>query len=97
MDEREFSDSLEHYQQHLINYVKITNQEENQNIKSININALSNIELSAKLKTLVGSGKALKPLRDLVSQWRGQDYKIAFVVGTEHRAERLESFARTES
>ena len=84
-------EALKSYNLHYINHVKITGDEEEgkSDLKTVNINAISNIELAAKLKTLIGSGKALKPLRDLVNVWRGQDYRIAFIVGTEHRAERL--------
>jgi transcription-repair coupling factor (superfamily II helicase) len=89
LDTERITKLLEKHVLHLINYVHVSDNTEVDNIKTRNINAFSNVELSAKLKTLVGSGKALKPLKDLVNSWRGENYRIAFIVGTVHRAERL--------
>ena len=76
---------------HYVNDIRIERQSENSaDILTKHINASSNIELSTRLKTLIGTGKALKPMSDLLNSWRQQGFRVAFVVGTEARAERLQ-------
>jgi transcription-repair coupling factor (superfamily II helicase) len=58
--------------------------------KSIVIQTRSNTELATRLRTLIGSGKALKPLKKALSVWRRHGFDIAFVVGAKARAERLQ-------
>lgn len=57
--------------------------------RSLNFRSKSNIELVTKLKTSVGSGKALDPLLAFITAKRKKDYAIAFVVGSSTRADRL--------
>lgn len=55
----------------------------------LNIPTLSNIELETKLKTKIGSGKALSPLSTSVKALRKKNFSICFTVGSPIRAERL--------
>jgi transcription-repair coupling factor (superfamily II helicase) len=53
------------------------------------IQSLSNIDVATRLKSKTGSGEAFAPLIESLSHWRHEGLKIAFVVGTKNRAERL--------
>jgi transcription-repair coupling factor (superfamily II helicase) len=55
----------------------------------ITIRTSSHQELVTKLKTKVGTGKALQPLKQAINQWRREKLRVALVVGTSQRAERL--------
>jgi len=59
------------------------------------IRAISNFELSTKLKTQVGTGHALAPLRQAITRWRRDGCRVAFIVGSHHRAERLQRLLLT--
>lgn len=61
------------------------------NIETIQVRSLPNTELVTKLKTKVGTGKALDPLAKAVAHWRQHNFYIAFVVGSQSRAERLQT------
>ncbi len=61
------------------------------NMETIQVRSLPNTELATKLKSKVGTGKALEPLANAVAQWRQKDFHIAFVVGSPSRAERLQT------
>lgn len=52
--------------------------------------SFSNLDLSTRLKSKVGSGKALAPLRERLTAWLEYGFRIAFVVGSTNRAERLQ-------
>lgn len=67
----------------------VTSLEPSDKISHSAIHALSNIDIATKLKSKVGSGDAFAPLVDSLSRWRHEGLRIAFVVGTENRAERL--------
>lgn len=54
------------------------------------ITSFSNLELTTRLQSKVGSGKALLPLRERLVSWLDLGFSIAFVVGSPHRAERLQ-------
>ncbi|MFM1848678.1 MAG: hypothetical protein RL417_2152, partial [Pseudomonadota bacterium] len=56
----------------------------------ISIKSFSNLELSTRLKSKVGSGHALQPLRERLVSWLDSGFSIGFVVGSPHRAERLQ-------
>ncbi|MCO6430777.1 MAG: transcription-repair coupling factor [Deltaproteobacteria bacterium] len=58
--------------------------------KRLNFRSSSHIELTTRLKSKVGTGKALKPLSSHLAKWRSQGFRIAFVVGAKPRAERLQ-------
>lgn len=53
------------------------------------VHSLSNIDVATRLKSKTGSGEAFAPLIESLSHWRHEGLKIAFVVGTKNRAERL--------
>lgn len=52
--------------------------------------SFSNVDLATRLKARVGSGKALAPLRERILSWLDYGFRVAFVVGSSHRAERLQ-------
>jgi transcription-repair coupling factor (superfamily II helicase) len=54
------------------------------------IQSFSLTELTTRLKSKAGSGKALLPLREKLVTWIDHGFSIAFVVGSPHRAERLQ-------
>lgn len=60
--------------------------------RPINVVSLSHTELQVRLKTGVGTGAALKPLRQAVTRWRKGGSHIAFVVGSLQRCERLAKY-----
>lgn len=47
-------------------------------------------ELVTKLETRVGTGNALAPLAKSLREWRTNDYRVAFIVGSNHRGQRLQ-------
>lgn len=53
------------------------------------IHALSNIDVATRLKSKAGSGEAFAPLIESISHWRYEGMRVAFVVGTPTRAQRL--------
>ena len=57
--------------------------------KAVNLKTSTNAELVTRLKTKVGSGTALTPLKELLERLRRDKYEIAFVVGARPRADRL--------
>lgn len=75
-----------------IDQVSIFDGREGAASESIQFTTLSNTELSASLKTKVGTGSALQPLMETVSKWRKMRFDIAFVVGSPVRAERLRRY-----
>ena len=50
----------------------------------------SNIELATRMKTRIGSGRAMAPLISFINQKRRRGYEIAFVTGGPARAQRLQ-------
>ncbi len=56
---------------------------------SVILHSLSNIDVATRLKSKTGSGEAFAPLIESIAHWRYEGLKIAFVVGTTARAERL--------
>lgn len=58
--------------------------------KPITIRTESHIALATKLKTKVGTGEALEPLESFITKHRKARFRIAFVVGSPVRAERLQ-------
>jgi transcription-repair coupling factor (superfamily II helicase) len=58
---------------------------------SRNVRAESNIELSTRMKSSIGSGEAFSPLKAFLDQWRAKKYSVAFAVGSAHRAQRLQT------
>ncbi len=54
------------------------------------IKSFSNLELTTRLQSKIGSGKALLPLRERLVSWLDLGFSIAFVVGSPHRSERLQ-------
>lgn len=81
--------SLEEFNQHYVSQVDILS-ETHEEAAVHQVHAVSNFELKTRLRTLIGTGKALDPLKKLVQSWRKESYRIAFVVGTQARAERLQ-------
>jgi transcription-repair coupling factor (superfamily II helicase) len=51
--------------------------------------SLSNIDVATRLKSKAGSGEAFTPLVESISHWRHEGMKVAFIVGTPLRAQRL--------
>jgi transcription-repair coupling factor (superfamily II helicase) len=53
------------------------------------IHSLSNIDVATRLRSKAGSGEAFAPLVESLSHWRHEGMRVAFVVGSKSRAERL--------
>lgn len=58
-------------------------------ITPISVRSEANTELITKLRTQVGTGDALAPLKQYLNRHRARGYDVAFVVGSTPRAERL--------
>ncbi len=58
--------------------------------KAIRVNVSSHIELSTRMKSKVGTGKAFAPLVGMISKLRREGFDVGFVVGSRGRAERLQ-------
>ena len=54
-------------------------------------------ELTTKLKTKIGTGEAFQPLEDQITTWRKRGSRVAFVVGSLTRAERLQRILLDQS
>ncbi len=59
-------------------------------IEPIRVTSLTNLDLSTKLKSKAGSGKAFEHLIQKIDSWQKEGIKVAFVVGSDSRAKRLE-------
>ena len=59
--------------------------------KVINAKVETNIELSTRLKSSVGTGDAFRPLRNYLDEWRKKGFSVAFAAGSSSRAQRLQS------
>jgi transcription-repair coupling factor (superfamily II helicase) len=53
------------------------------------VHFLTNIDVATRLRSKAGSGEAFAPLVESLSHWRYQGMRVAFVVGSKSRAERL--------
>ncbi len=58
-------------------------------VEKLTIPTKSNIILTTKLETKIGTGKALSALKRYVESLRKHEYSIAFVAGSESRGKRL--------
>ena len=70
--------------------LELIEDNEQSKVEKIKYQTSSNIELITRLKTLVGSGRALAPLKQAIERWRRKGFDVAFVVGAQSRAERLQ-------
>lgn len=70
---------------------QLTFSEGKRSRKIANFRSKGNTELSTRLKTSVGSGKALDPLVSYLNVRRKKGFDIGFVVGSSTRADRLHS------
>jgi transcription-repair coupling factor (superfamily II helicase) len=59
--------------------------------KSENAKVESNIELTTRLKSSVGTGDAFRPLKIYLDEWRRKGYSVAFAAGSSARAQRLQN------
>ena len=85
----EFQSQLQRFRQVHVDSLSLKDYDE-QLAATTNIRSSSNVELATRLRTLVGSGKALEPLKHYVSQLRSAGYDLAFSAGSQSRAERLQ-------
>ncbi len=83
----EFQKTISKFKSYNINSLEILDGDSSRD--AINLKSSSNIELITKLKTKVGTGRALDPLRAFIATFREQAFKIAFVAGSQQRGERL--------
>lgn len=82
----EFSQKLENFRSYYIDHLEFMGQENG----GVNLHSHSNLELQTRLKSKIGSGKALAPLKEALNVWRRNDYHVGFAVGSPQRAERLQ-------
>ncbi len=80
---------LRGFSRYSLDHLKIAGKEGEEEARTVHIQSYSNIDVATRLKTQVGSGKALEPLRAFIERWRKDDMRVAFVVGARTRAERL--------
>jgi len=71
-----------------IGSLHLTNEQDEKNV--INLCSSPNSELSAQLQAKAGQNNSFSPLKTSLEQWRCKDYKIAFVVASTSRSERLQ-------
>lgn len=86
----QFHDALDQFPCSFFDSIEVYTSEQLEQIESINIRSISNTELVTRLKTKVGTGKALQPLAQLIKLWRSSGWQVAFVVGSTQRANRLQ-------
>jgi len=88
LSSEEFNKSSANFEQIFLDNLQLSDLEENSD-QALNLRSLSNIELVTRLKTKVGSGHALQPLKAFLTKVRTQNFRVVFVVGSNHRSERL--------
>lgn len=74
----------------------ITSDHSDEEVKKSPVQILSHAALSVKLTSKIGTGAGLSPLKTAVKEWRSNNKtRIAFLVGSEPRAERLQRMLLT--
>lgn len=53
------------------------------------VKTITHFSLSTKLRTKIGTGDALQPLKKTINEFRKQKYRVAFIVGNIERGEKL--------
>ncbi len=86
----EFLSKLQTFNKNYIEPIEALDLKE-ESVPSEKISVITHSELSTKLKAKVGTGDALAPLIESISEWRSKGYKIAFIVGSNNRAKRLQN------
>jgi transcription-repair coupling factor (superfamily II helicase) len=89
----EVGDAIGRRKRHYIDQLQVLGSE-NDTAEAITLRSISNTALSLKTRAKVGSGNALQPVKQAVRKLRSEGYSIAFVVGAQTRAERLEGMLR---
>jgi len=84
---KELLQQLKAKKRYFFDHISLYAGEDQRNV--VNVRSEPNTEISVKLKSKVGSGNALDPLKEAVLKWRKEKYDVAFVVGSHARAERL--------
>ena len=80
---------LKGFSQTLIDGIDVLQADGDKLAQTTIIRTASNLELSTKLKTAIGTGRAWRPLRDLINEVRDRGSRVALVVGSSTREERL--------
>lgn len=76
--------------------IELISNEINDDLKKSPVQILSHAALSVKLTSKIGTGAGLSPLKSAVKDWRSNSQtRIAFLVGSEPRAERLQRMLLT--
>jgi len=86
---QEIQEKLKAFRRHYLDHLELLEEEPTQGVETITIRSKANTELTTKLKSKVGTGQALQPLAEFLDTNRRKDMAIAFVVGSQGRAERL--------
>ncbi len=89
LSEQEFRNRLSDFDQIYLNQLNLHQLDAEPAIPERKVRTISNLELSTRLRSQIGSGKALAPLVERIEKLRNEGFKILFVVGTNQRAERL--------
>lgn len=84
---KELLQQLKTKKRYFFDHISLYAGEDQRNV--VNVRSEPNTEISVKLKSKVGTGNALDPLKEAVLKWRKEQYDVAFVVGSHARAERL--------
>lgn len=89
LEQKNFNALIERKNRVYLDRVNILELDDAPAIPARKVRSISNLELSTRLRSQVGSGKALAPLIETIEKWRAEQFKIIFVVGSSQRAERL--------
>ena len=84
----EFTEKLSKFEMEQLSHLDISQHSAG---KVINAKVESNIELSTRLKSSVGTGDAFRPLKVYLDEWRKKGFSVAFAAGSSSRAQRLQS------
>jgi transcription-repair coupling factor (superfamily II helicase) len=83
-------ESLERFERFTVDHLEVLDELKDSDQAPVHFRSEANTELTTKLKTKVGTGDGMKPLSDFVTRFRKKGYDVAFVVGSQARAERLQ-------
>ena len=90
LEPEDLLNALKQYAHYHLDSLEVVNADGVRTERAVNLKTSTNAELVTRLKTKIGSGTALTPLKELLSKLRREKFDIAFVVGARQRAERLQ-------